>query len=386
MLADESDALVAYEPPLTESEGEYSAHELCERAEAAKRKREAKPNKPRKRAREAQPNKPRRFRMQSKNYSLTFPKCDTSKADAAARIAGKWPEGDYVIAQEKHEDGSLHLHIYLKFPRTQSVSDPRYFDFIGGQHGDYEVTKSVRDWVTYITKEDTEALIKGVDVEAIRRKKAPMNQTVAELIHQGKTLEEIDAEHKGYVMINKRKLEEYGAWVRILKSRKEKEEFIPPDFTKLTGTNRKIGQWITENIRSSRPFKAPQLFLYGPPDHGKTTLIRSLEKSLSVYHIPLMEDFYDGYEDGAYDLAVLDEFRGHKQIQWLNQWLDGQTMSLRKKGSQYLKSQNIPTIILSNYPLEKCYAKAVEEKGEEILEPLRARLREVEVKDFIKIQ
>lgn len=385
MLADNSDALVAYEPPLSESEGEYSAHELAERREASMKKHDESKLKQRKKKRAPAKKKAAGFRMHAKRFSLTFPKCSTSKSDAAARIDHKWDQCAFVIGQEKHKDGDLHLHLYLEFPEKMSFSDSGCFDFITGQHGNYQTTKSRRDWINYVVKEDAEYTAKGIDVKSILRKQKPMNQSIAELIHEGKTLEEIDADHKGYVMMNKRKIEEYAAWVKMKKSRKEKEEFVPPDFTKLTGAHRKIGQWITENVKCQREFKAPQLFIHGPPDHGKSTLIRLLEKSLSVYHIPLSEDFYDSYEDGAYDLAVLDEFRGHKQIQWLNQWLDGQVMSLRKKGSQCLKTQNIPTIILSNYPLERCYAKAVEDHGEEIIAPLRARLREVQVDEFIKI-
>lgn len=369
MLADGSDALVAYEPALSEDEGNYSAHELCERAEkaAAKANREKK--------------KTKSFRMYGKGYCITFPQCDTSKSDAAATIEHKWPEALYVISQEEHQDGNHHLHIYMEFPERKQFKTPSCFDVIGRKHGDYEVTKNRRKWIEYVVKQDKEHLAKGIDVKAVLAKKKAVNQEMAEMLMEGKSMEELNEVNKGYVMINKRKLEDYGQWIKILKARKEKEEWIYPDFTVLTGSNRKIGQWITENIRTSRQFKAPQLFIHGPPNHGKTTLIQWLEKSLSVYHIPLTEDFYDGYDD-EYDVAVLDEFKGQKTIQWLNQWLDGQKMTLRKKGSQYLKTKNIPTIILSNYKLEECYKKAAEDGR---LDSLMSRLKIVEVESFIKI-
>ena len=33
--------------------------------------------------------------------------------------------------------------------------------------------------------------------------------------------------------------------------------------------------------------------------------------------MPRSEDFYDEYEDGCFDLVVLDEYKAHKKIQFL---------------------------------------------------------------------
>lgn len=71
----------------------------------------------------------------------------------------------------------------------------------------------------------------------------------------------------------------------------------------------------------------------------------------------IQEDFYDFYSDDMH-LVSIDEFKGQKTIQFLNQFLDGQVMCLRQKGNQYLKCKNLPVIICSNYPLEECYKKA----------------------------
>ena len=75
------------------------------------------------------------------------------------------------------------------------------------------------------------------------------------------------------------------------------------------------------------------------------------------------EDFYDFYADKDYHLCVLDEFKATKTIQFLNLWLQGCTMNIRKKGSQALKVSNIPTIILSNYSLDECYSKTLKHKN-----------------------
>jgi len=116
--------------------------------------------------------------------------------------------------------------------------------------------------------------------------------------------------------------------------------------------------------------------LSGPPLIGKTTLLMQLSRFLRIYNIPMDEDYYDDWDDGSYDLAVMDEYKGNKPVQWLNRWLDGSMMPLKKKGSQYLKRANVATLILSNFTLEECYRAAMERSAHFLvgLEALRTRL------------
>ena len=328
------------------------------------------------------PKKKPEFRMNGKNFILTFAQCSAKKEEAAERIERKWKEEmkGYIVCEEKHQNGDPHLHVYLSFHKRKNFKSHDCFDFIGGQHGSYEVVRHVRKSVEYVTKGGN-YVAKGLDVESIKSKKAPKNESVAKMLMEGKSMEEVNEHEPGYVMINKRKLEEYGTWVRLLKHRKEKEDYKPPTIEGLNGADLQIAQWITANIRSSRPFKAPQLFIHGERNRGKTSLIEHLEKSLSVYHIQVTEDFYDAYDDD-YDLAVMDEFKGQKTLQWMNEFLQGSKMTLRKKGSQYLKSKNIPVIILSNYSLSECYPKAANDGR---LSTLEARLEVVQVEKFIQV-
>lgn len=139
-------------------------------------------------------------------------------------------------------------------------------------------------------------------------------------------------------------------------------------------------EWVNANVCQPRPFRSPQLYLWGPPAVGKTTFLRLLEKSLRVYYMPTDENFYDFYDDEDYDLIVLDEFKGQKTIQDLNRWLDGQTLTVRKKGTQCMKFKNLPVIIVSNFPPHVVYRNKFE-KGE--LEPFTSRLLVVEIQTMI---
>jgi len=118
-------------------------------------------------------------------------------------------------------------------------------------------------------------------------------------------------------------------------------------------------EWLETNILQTRLPRQKQLWLYGPPGVGKTRLIGLLRTMLRVYDMPRDEDFYDAYEDGLYDLVILDEFKHQKRLQFLNAWCDGQPLPLRLKGSQTVKTDNLPFIIVSNFSPEQCYKEGV---------------------------
>jgi len=320
------------------------------------------------------------FRMSGKNFTITFPQCDVKKEVAVERIEQKYGSDlkGYLVCEEDHKDGTPHLHVFLSFHNKKNFKAPDCFDFIGGKHGNYQVTKSVKAWVEYCTK-GTNWVAKGVDVESIKKKKAQKNEVIAQSIMEGKSLVEINKEHAGYVMLNKRKLEEYQSWIQCEKAKKQKLEWVPPSLEGLTDANLQIAKWICSNIRQDRKFKAPQLYVWGPRNLGKTSLVEWLEKYLSVYHMPTTEEFYDQYSDD-YDLVVIDEFKGQKTIQWLNQFLQGSAMPIRKKGSQGMKYKNLPVVILSNYRLSECYLKAANDGR---LNTLECRLEIVEIDSFI---
>jgi len=324
--------------------------------------------------------KKKSFRMSAKQFILTFPQCDVKKEVAVERLQQKWKEElkGYIVCEEAHKDGTPHLHVFLLFNQRKNFKASNCFDFIGGKHGSYEVARSVRGSVEYVTKGGN-YIVEGLDVEAIKKKKAQKNETYAKMLMDGKTLSELNEVDPGYVMMNKRKLEEYQTWVECESEKKRKLEWVPPKLDGLTGANLKIAEWICKNIRQPRPFKSPQLYIHGPRNVGKTSLIVWLEKYLSVYHIPMGEEYYCLYSD-SHDLIVMDEFKGQKTIQWLNSFIQGNPFNIRKKGLQSMKRKNLPCIFLSNYSLQEVYSKANQDGR---LSTLECRFECVEVDTFI---
>lgn len=293
----------------------------------------------------------------------------------------------YIISAEEHMDGTPHLHLAICFKEMLRTRDSSVFDFITGKHGDYQLMRNQLKCVQYVTKGGV-YVSENIDVQSVLMKKGTGSKfaSVAKSIMEGKTVDEINSEDAGFFMMHKRKIEEYASFVSLRKQKEDKIPWVPfleADIADMDAeSDRKIATWLNLNIRKPRDLRQPQLYIHGDAQMGKTTMILNLAKSLSIFYIPADEDFYDFYEDDMYDLAVFDEFRHQKTMQWMNQWLDGQPFMIKKKGRQYNKKQNIPTIILSNYSLEDNYKKLHEAN---LLGPLLTRVEVVRVTSFISL-
>lgn len=321
--------------------------------------------------------KVKRFRMQSKSFYLTFPQCGAvTKEQAFERIVGKFGDSVewLVVGAEKHVSGDPHLHVALQCKETQNIGKEDYFDFVCGKHGNYQVMKNKSKCVAYCVK-DGDFLERGIDARKLAKGKAKVYEEIGKRCLEGASFDDLCSE--GFLSAcvqNKKKIEDFIAYATVRRMR----TLLSPWTTVRTSSVEAMGiaSWLNQSVKRPFPFRSKQLYIHGPPQIGKTTMILELIKRLSIYDIPREEDFYDEYRDGAYDLAVLDEFTGKKSIQWMNQWLDGSRTTLRKKGSQVVKTQNLPTIVLSNRSLMENYPKQAE-KNSIFLQALRTRFLEI---------
>lgn len=86
------------------------------------------------------------FRMNSSRFYLTYSHCSISREVALILLQEKFISttckiNDYLIAQEVHIDGDLHLHIYIELNKRYNTSNPFFFDLLGEDgnkfHGHY---------------------------------------------------------------------------------------------------------------------------------------------------------------------------------------------------------------------------------------------------------
>jgi len=204
---------------------------------------------------------------------------------------------------------------------------------------------------------------------------------MALLINEGGSIEDVRLADPGFFLMNKAKIETYHAYMmkRLAPSLKE---WNIPVLTAPLPEEREILDWLTENIKQTRTAAQELLYVWGDTGLGKTTLLARLREYLRVYDIPPSEDWYDNYEDGQYDIAFLDEFKANKTIQWMNSFLQGHPFLLKRKGTTpYLKKDNLPTIICSNYSLYDAYNHSLPHH----LAPLARRLKCVHIQAQINL-
>lgn len=104
----------------------------------------------------------------------------------------------------------------------------------------------------------------------------------------------------------------------------------------------------------NRPFKSTQLFLVGPPDIGKTSLIRKVQAYCAVYHMDV-SNWFPAYQDKVYTVISWNQFKlkGGLTYTDLLKFLEGYPMDLQYKGGSSVRNDNQLIIMTSNMTLEQ---------------------------------
>lgn len=324
-----------------------------------------------------QPAIQKSFRFTAKTLFATFPKCAITKETALANILAEWGTNVNfaIVAAEKHEDGTPHLHCVIKFNNYVKSTKADFADFIGESHGNYQSTKNLRAAIEYV-KKDGDYVTHGTVPFA--DKKVSKFDDIANKLDAGASISQIKKEYPGLFLMQRQKISAYFAVATQERASKAKSKWagVCEPNPLLEPEKYAIAHWLNTNVKRKREFKQKQLWITAPANHGKTTMVLDLENYLNIYHMPLDEEFYDGFDENMYDMVVLDEYKAQKRIQFLNTFVQGSTMPLRIKGAQTLKSKekgNLPVIVLSNYTIEGCYSKA----DSMIIDTLKARFLEV---------
>lgn len=84
----------------------------------------------------------RKFRFCARSAFLTYPHCPLLPGQYRLCTTFSWELVKCAFAkQEKHHDGTLHLHVYLRFCKKLDVSNCRYFDATRQPEGDDAVDR-----------------------------------------------------------------------------------------------------------------------------------------------------------------------------------------------------------------------------------------------------
>jgi len=341
-------------------------------------------------------NKPN-VRYYAKAYLLTFPRNNTPKQVVADRLLSSWRNDIdfFVVAQEAHQDGTPHLHVVITFKVRKEVRQATFFDFLSenglskANHCNIQTIRSRLGAVVYVTKSDSSPVTygdvpkpkppKGGGRKPAAEKGPKVTKKIYDYFKAGKTLQEIHADEDcgPFMMVNMAKMKDYATWLAVEKA---KSRGPGPKITFNTQCDdtscQEVCAWLEKNLNHPRMFKQKQLYIMGKPNSGKTTLLEKLRLHYRVFEMPSDDKRFNDWDDDAYDIAVMDEFKGQLPLTFLNKWLDGQHMKLSALYSSGVrKSKNIPMIFCSNFSPEEAYYN----QKPEALAPFKIRLEIVDI-------
>jgi len=215
------------------------------------------------------------FRINAKNYFLTYPQCDYEPKDIIEYIRGL--EGDrikwMVAAQEMHQDGNPHLHVQIEYEKPRNIRKADHFD-TDIYHPNVQGTRNLKRVGEYVTKGGEYALY-GIDEEGFRLAIAGKKLDKWSEIYSSQTYEEAcDAVKR----IDPRSWGNNGDRIRN-NLRYEYGKNVPdyvPNFKEVRDayTPDDVQEWLdVEYVKESR---ARCLFLIGQTKLGKTHWARSI--------------------------------------------------------------------------------------------------------------
>nr|QEY87972.1 replication initiator protein [Tomato leaf curl Palampur virus] len=321
---------------------------------------------------------PKPFRINAKNYFLTYPKCSLTKEDALSQIQNlETPTSKKFIkiCRELHEDGSPHIHVLIQFEGKFQCKNNRFFDLVAPSrsahfHPNIQGAKSASDVKTYIDK-DGDVLGWGVfqiDGRSARGGQQTANDAYAQAINTGnkedalKVLKELAP--KDYVLQFHNLMTNLD---RIFPSKVEVYR-SPFNVSSFCFVLPELVDWVSSNLRCSAaaafplalPFRPIGLVLEGDSRTGKTMWARSLgPHNYLCGHLDLNPRVYSN--DALYNviddvdphyLRHLRELRGpHRDWQ-----------SITNYGKPYDDLGGIPTIFLGNKGPQSSYKEFSPEK------------------------
>lgn len=102
----------------------------------------------------------KKFRINAQTFALTYPKCPLTKERVQKFIKNKHPYDHIATCEEKHKDGTPHLHVYVRFQKKLNIKDEKHFDIhktvdnieLYRYHPNIQGCRNSKQWYEYVLK------------------------------------------------------------------------------------------------------------------------------------------------------------------------------------------------------------------------------------------
>nr|ACY79456.1 Rep [Sweet potato leaf curl virus] len=234
------------------------------------------------------PTLPRSFKINAKNYFLTYPKCSLSKEEALTQLQNlNTPVNKKFIkiCRELHEDGEPHLHVLLQFEGKFQCKNQRFFDLVSPTrsahfHPNIQGAKSSSDVKSYVDK-DGDTIEWGefqIDGRSARGGQQTANDAYAQALNTG-------SKEAALNVIKELCPKDFVLQFHNINSNLDRIFSPPPSVYSSPFSSSSynavpdiISDWAAENVMDSaaRPDRPISIVIEGPSRIGKTVWARSL--------------------------------------------------------------------------------------------------------------
>jgi Geminivirus Rep catalytic domain. len=279
------------------------------------------------------------FRIDSKSWFLTFPKCPLTKEEVHALLEAKGrPITGGVIARELHEDGSPHIHVYLLLEDRLCCRNARYWD-LAGHHGNYQHAKSYTAVVQYVKKDKDYLEFGDLDLEAkLESKKAHSSYLGKRLMTE--PLVDLLNDHPELALRAHCLKKAQDCYLSLQKSPLPTcTGYIPNSFGVLMPlkTDKQRHYWVYSSL----------------PNKGKTTWLLDLSSKFRCSWYTVQENFQDIKRDSQF--ILVDEYSvAHLKVTQLNSMCDG-TYQYPVKGGSPITCPGVIIVLAGNKAMEEVY-------------------------------
>nr|BAS69604.1 replicase protein [Jatropha leaf curl virus] len=308
------------------------------------------------------------FSVSAKNIFLTYPKCPLSKETVLDLLRNISCPSDKLfirVAQEKHEDGSLHIHALIQFKGKARFRNARHFDLIHPHsssqfHANIQGARSSSDVKSYIEK-DGDYIDWGffqIDGRSARGGQQTANDAAAEALNSGSA----DA---ALAIIREKMPRDYIFQYHNLKSNLERiftphrVDYVSPyPLSSFDRVPEELEIWASENVVDSaaRPFRPISMF------RGDSRTGRHVGSSLGPHNYLCVTDLSQSL---LYDVwyNVIDDV-DPRYLKHFKEFMGAQRdwQSNTKYGKPVQIKGGIPTIFLCNPGPNSSYKEFLDEE------------------------
>nr|QCC20224.1 AC1 [Tomato leaf curl virus] len=315
---------------------------------------------------------PNRFKINAKNYFLTYPKCSLTKEEALSQLLNlQTPTSKKFIriCRELHEDGTPHLHVLIQFEGKFQCKNNRFFDLTSPTrsahfHPNFQGAKSSSDVKSYMEK-DGDVVDHGVfqiDGRSARGGCQSANDAYAEAINAGSKIEALN-------ILREKAPKDYVLQFHNLNSNLDRiftppiEVYVSPfSSSSFDQVPEELEEWAAENVVSAaaRPIRPISIVIEGDSRTGKTMWARSLgPHNYLCGHLNLSQKVYSN--DAWYN--VIDDVDPH-YLKHFKEFMGAQRdwqSNIKYQKPVQIKG-GIPTIFLCNPGPDSSYKEFLDEE------------------------